>query len=76
MKYQPITIHHRLPESWGGNLRPNNAMPLREKLHQALHTVYSNDTPIQRIRRSLEADKPVLRPDIYRALSNTLKRFE
>ena len=77
MKYHhPMTIHHRIPSSWGGNLRPNNAMNLKENYHRALHTIYQDDTPIQRIRRTLEADKSVMRPDIYLALSNTLKRFE
>lgn len=76
MNRQPITIHHRLPESWWGNLQPNNALHLRQNVHRALHIVFENATPIQRIRRSLEADKPVLSPDIYLALSNTLKRFE
>jgi len=77
MKYnQPITIHHKLPESYGWNLRPNNTIQLKQNVHRALHTLFADDTPIQRIRRSLEVDKTVLRPDIYLALSNTLKRFE
>lgn len=77
MKYrQPITVHHKIPESFGGNLRPNNTVNLKENVHRALHTLYQDDTPIQRIRRTLEVDKTALRPDIYLALSNTLKRFE
>lgn len=51
-------------------------MNLKENYHRALHTIYQDDTPIQRIRRTLEADKTAMRPDIYLALSNTLKRFE
>lgn len=74
--HSPITIHHRLPQSWGGNLRPNNAMNLKENVHRAVHTVFQDDTPIQRIRRMLESDKPVMQPDVYRAISTTLQRFE
>jgi hypothetical protein len=49
---------------------------LRENVHQSLHTVFQNATPIQRIRRTLEMDKTVLHPDIYTAISRTLQRFE
>lgn len=49
---------------------------LRENTHQAIHTVFGDDTPIQRLRRSLEADKPALHPDIYTAINRTLQRFE
>lgn len=72
----PITIHHRIPETWWGNLQPNNALYLRENVHRALHTLFQDDTPIQRIRRSLEADKPVLHPDVYLEISRVLQRFE
>ena len=77
MKYsQPITIHHKLPESFGWNLRPNNTINLRENIHRSLHTIFQNDTPIQRLRRLLEVDKTVMRPEVYLALSDTLKKFE
>lgn len=77
MKYhQPLTVHHKLPQSWGWNLQRNNTVILKENVHRALHTLFQDDTPIQRIRRALEADKTVLQPEIYLALSNTLKRFE
>lgn len=77
MKYDhPITIHHRLPSAWGWNLRPNNAMKLRENVHRALHTLFEDDTPIQRLRRSLEADKTVLIPEVYKQISDILRRFE
>jgi hypothetical protein len=72
----PITIHHRLPSSWGGNLQPNNAMRLRENLHRALHTIFQDDTPIQRLRTSLEADKTVMIPEVYKVISDVLRRFE
>lgn len=74
--YQPITIHHRLPEAWWWNLRPNNAMQLRQNVHRALHTLFQDDTPIQRLRRSLEADKTVLIPEVYSQISDILRRFE
>lgn len=75
-KLYPITIHHRVPESWGGNLRPNNAMNLRQNIHRSLHTIFQDATPIQRIRKVLEADKPVMQPEVYLAISNVLKTFE
>lgn len=71
-----ITIHHRLPDSWGWNLRPNNAMKLRQNVHRALHTVFQDDTPIQRLRRSLEADKPVILPSAYMLIHDSLRRLE
>ena len=77
MKYHhPMTVHHKIPESFGGNLRPNNTVNLKENVHRALHTIFQDDTPIQRQRRLLEADKSSMLPDVYLALSNTLKRFE
>lgn len=51
-------------------------MKLRENTHRALHTVFADSTPLQRIRRTLEADKPVLLPWVYKAISDTLRRFE
>lgn len=73
---QPITVHHKLPESFGGNLRPNNTISLRQNIHRSLHTIFENDTPIQRIRRLIEVDKTVMRPEVYQAINETLKRFE
>ena len=72
----PITVHHRLPESWGWILRPNNSMRLKENVHRAVHTIFQDDTPIQRQRRMLEGDKPVMLPHVYKAISDTLSRFE
>jgi hypothetical protein len=71
-----LSLHHKLPQSYGGNLQPNNTIMLRQTAHRAIHTLFSDDTPIQRLRRALEVDKTVMRPDIYLAISNTLKRFE
>ncbi len=71
-----ITVHHRLPHAWWGNLEKNNAMKLAENVHRAVHTVFQDDTPIQRQRRLLEWDKTVLKPEIYQALSDTLAKFE
>ena len=77
MKYhQPLTRHHKLPESWGWYLKPNNTALLKENVHRAVHTIFQDDTPIQRLRRAIEADKTVLQPDVYREISNILKRFE
>ena len=49
---------------------------LSENVHRALHTVFANDTPIQRIRRSLEVDKTTMSPLVYQELSEVLRRFE
>lgn len=77
MKYnQIITVHHKLPESFWWNLRPNNTVNLRQNIHRSLHTIFENDTPIQRIRRLIEVDKTVMRPEVYQAINETLKRFE
>lgn len=71
-----ITVHHILPHAWWGNLEKNNAMKLAENVHRAVHTVFQDDTPIQRQRRLLEWDKTALLPEVYLVLSNTLQRFE
>lgn len=51
-------------------------MQLRQNVHRALHTLFQDDTPIQRLRRSLEADKTVLIPEVYSQISDILRRFE
>lgn len=77
MKYHhPLTVHHLLPQAWGWNLRPNNTVRLKENVHRAVHTLFSDATPIQRLRTALEVDKTVLQPDVYQEINNILKRFE
>ena len=76
MNKHPITKHHILCESWGWYLRPNNVLLLRENVHRAVHTLFSDNTPIQRLRTSLEADKTVMIPEVYKVISDTLRRFE
>lgn len=77
MKYnQPITQHHIVCQAWGWRTVPNNIVWLRQNIHQAVHTVFQDDTPIQRLRRILESDKISLSPATYLAISNTLKRYE
>jgi hypothetical protein len=49
---------------------------LRETTHRALHIIFYNSPPLQRIRKTLEFDKSTLNPLVYEALSNTLKKFE
>lgn len=73
---QRITSHHLLPRSWWWNLQPNNVAHLKENVHRAVHTLFSDATPIQRLRTALEVDKTVLQPDVYQEISNILKRFE
>lgn len=73
--HQPLTAHHKLCQTWWGNSLPQNIVMLREKVHQAVHTVFQDDTPVQRIRRTIEADK-LTYPDVYDAVDNVLKRFE
>lgn len=51
-------------------------MNLRENVHRAVHTIFQDETPVQRLRTLLEADKPVMRPNIYLEISNVLKKFE
>ena len=51
-------------------------MNLKENVHRAVHTIFQDETPIQRLRSMLEADKPVMRPNIYLEISNVLKKFE
>ena len=74
--YQPITQHHILCQSFWGNSHTNNLVWLRENIHQAIHTIFQDDTPIMRLRRLLETDKRVMIPSVYLTISNTLKRFE
>lgn len=73
---QPITVHHKLPESFGWNLRPNNTIQLRQNVHRAVHQIFEDDTPIQRLRRLLEVDKTVMNPWVYLEISNVLRKFE
>ena len=76
MKHQPLTAHHRLPESFWWKWVPDNIVMLRENVHRAVHTVYQDDTPIKRIRRRLEEDKDVFLPEVYNVLNDVLTRFE
>ena len=74
--HSPITIHHILPSSFGWHSRPNNLIHLKENVHRAVHTIFQDDTPIMRLRRMIETDKRVLNPEVYLAISNTIKQFE
>lgn len=76
MKSHIKTCHHVLSVDFGWLSRPNNLVHLREKLHQWIHSVFDSKTPIQQMRAILELDKPVMNPEVYRTISNTLKRFE
>lgn len=71
-----MTQHHILPESFWWLSKPNNLVMLRESIHRWIHSVFQDDTPIQRIRRLIETDKRVMRPDVYHTINNTLKQFE
>ena len=51
-------------------------MHLKENVHRAVHTLFQDETPIQRLRRLIEADKPVMRPEVYQEISNAIKKFE
>lgn len=76
MKNKIVTSHHKLPQSYGWYWNPNNLVLLRDSVHRWIHSVFQDDTPIQRIRRLIEVDKTVMRPDVYQAINETLKRFE
>ncbi len=76
MKNKIYTTHHLLPQDFWWNWRPNNLVLLRDSVHKWLHSVFSSDTPIQRIRRLIETDKTVMKPEVYKAISETLRRFE
>lgn len=71
-----LTCHHLLSQAnWGTN-KPNNLIMLRENFHRWIHSVFDAQTPIQQQRSLLELNKRVMSPDVYWALSNTLKQYE
>ena len=71
-----LTRHHKLPVSFWGLGASRNIILLKENVHIAIHMIFQNDTPIQKLRKMLEADKSVLWPDVYMALSSVLQWFE
>jgi hypothetical protein len=75
-RHIPLTRHHLLPDCWGGTWHPNNIVNLREDIHRSFHQIFQADTPIQQLRRNLEVNKKTMRPEVYLAISDTLKRFE
>lgn len=76
MKNKIYTSHHLLTQDFGGLSRPNNLVLLRDSVHKWIHSVFSSDTPIQRIRRLIETDKTVMKPEVYQAINETLRKFE
>lgn len=76
MKHHIITVHHKIPHAFWGNLKPDNAIHLRENIHRSIHTIFQDDTPIQRIRRLLEVDKSTMHPEVYQVLHETLRKYE
>ena len=76
MKNRVMTSHHILPVVYWWYWKPNNLVLLRDSVHKWLHSVFQDNTPIQRIRRLIETDKTVMRPDVYQAINKTLRRFE
>lgn len=51
-------------------------MQLRENVHQAVHTIFQDATPIQRLRRMIDIDKSTLHPDVYAEINKVLSRIE
>ena len=77
MKRQHVmTVHHKLTQAFWWNSMPQNIVMLRENVHQALHTIFGQDTPIQRLRRLIEVDKTTLHPDVYKEIDKVLARYE
>lgn len=70
------SVHHKLPSSFGWYRHPENLVRLQDHIHQSIHIIFLNDTPIKRIRRLIEADKSTMRPEVYNAISDVLKQFE
>ena len=76
MRYtHPLTIHHKITQAYWWNSLPNNIVEIRENVHRAIHTLFSEATPVKRIRQLIEADR-LTYPDVYEAIDRVLKRFE
>lgn len=52
--------HHIIPRSRGGKDKGINITPLEQRRHRALHLLFENQTPDERILQVLEWDSPVL----------------
>ena len=76
MRYNPLTVHHLLPQSWGWTSHANNTRSINEKTHRAIHTVFQDDTPITQIRRLLKLNWKTLNIDAYHVINWVLRQYE
>jgi len=56
------SIHHLCATSRGGTNDPRNIPRIRHKVHEALHTIFSNELPHEQIETLLQLSEEVLKP--------------
>ena len=56
------SIHHICPTSRGGTNDPRNIPRISDKVHLAIHTIFSNELPHEQIETILQISEEVLKP--------------
>ena len=73
MKY---SNHHKVPRSRWGTNENDNRESLRVTQHQALHTLFENQTTIEKIETILNMDETVLQGDFLRDIQPILDLYK
>jgi len=68
--------HHKVPKSrWWTNVEDNKKRTLKT-IHRAIHTIFVNDTTIEKIQRILDMDWSALQWDFVRDVKRILELYK
>jgi len=76
MKDHKYSTHHKVCRSkWWTNAK-DNLVRLKVVQHRALHTIFQDDTTVEKIKRILEMDLTTLQWDFVRDIERILDLYE
>lgn len=76
MNKNQLTYHHKLCESWGWQRHPDNCSMLKLRVHEAIHTIFDDRTPLWRMQKCLIDDKSTYIPEAYELINGVLRKLE
>jgi hypothetical protein len=75
-KYYKYSTHHKCCRSKWWTNEKDNLVKLKVVHHRALHTIFQNDTTIEKIRRILQMDATVIQWDFKRDIERILDLYD
>lgn len=68
-----LTRHHIVPRSKGWSWEKENIKRLKTKTHEALHILFSNDTPQEQIQRLIQLNYTALTREFVSDINRILQ---